>query len=137
VTGGCNLRRRPHAAEAINKAVAERLNISRSRVLEEISKLAFSNVADVLSVEKGALILGIPIGLFGVSFHWRKIRWPSAGDWMAKQAGFWWPAAAGLAFIYFAYILPGLLFIRKRYRVHGLVTRSGTPKNLPRVPDIS
>jgi hypothetical protein len=38
------LRRRPHVAEAISKALGERLGATRSGVLEEISRLAFSNI---------------------------------------------------------------------------------------------
>jgi hypothetical protein len=41
---------KPHVADAIAKALAERTGATRSRIIEEISRLAFSNVADVLTV---------------------------------------------------------------------------------------
>jgi phage terminase small subunit len=51
------LRRRKHVADAISKAIAERAGAARSRIVEEISRLAFSNIGDVLSVEDGALVV--------------------------------------------------------------------------------
>jgi hypothetical protein len=38
-------------AEAIAKALPERIGATKSRVMEEISHLAFSDISDVLSVE--------------------------------------------------------------------------------------
>ena len=49
------LRRREHVADAISKAIAERASATRSRIVEEISRLAFSDVADVLEVRDGVL----------------------------------------------------------------------------------
>jgi phage terminase small subunit len=46
---GHRLRRKPHVAEAISKALAERLGVTRSRIMEEVSRLAFSNIGDVLT----------------------------------------------------------------------------------------
>lgn len=51
------MRRKPHVAEAISKALQERVGATKSRVIEEISRLAFSNISDVLSVENGQLIV--------------------------------------------------------------------------------
>ena len=49
------LRRRKHVADAISAAIAERAGATRSRIVEEISRLAYSNVADVLEVRDGVL----------------------------------------------------------------------------------
>jgi hypothetical protein len=54
---GHRLRRKPHVADAIAKALAERIGATRTRIIEEISRLAFSNVADVLTVENGQLVV--------------------------------------------------------------------------------
>jgi hypothetical protein len=49
-----------------------------------------------------AIILGLPIGLAGASFHWWKNKLPSARDWTARQADRWWPVALLVAFVYVA-----------------------------------
>jgi Terminase small subunit len=54
---GHRLRRRPQIADAISKALAGRTGATHSRIIEEISPLAFSNVADVLTVEGGQLVV--------------------------------------------------------------------------------
>jgi hypothetical protein len=38
-------------------SIAQRTGATRSRIIEEVSRLAFSNVADVLAVENGQLIV--------------------------------------------------------------------------------
>ena len=50
---GHDLRRKKHVQEAIAKLLEERMGVTRTRVIEEISRLAFSNIGDVLSVEDG------------------------------------------------------------------------------------
>jgi Terminase small subunit len=50
------LRRKPHVADAIAKAFAERNGPTKLRAIGEMSRLAFSNVADVLEVRDGALL---------------------------------------------------------------------------------
>jgi len=49
------LPRRKHVADAISAAIAERASATRSRIVEEISRLAFSDVADVLEVRDRVL----------------------------------------------------------------------------------
>jgi hypothetical protein len=48
------------------------------------------------------LFIGVPIGLAGFSFHWWKDKAPGFRDWFIPTAKRWWPAAAGLAFVYVA-----------------------------------
>jgi len=54
---GHRLRRKKHVAEAIAAALQERVGATKSRVIEEICRLAFSNISDVLSVEFSANIV--------------------------------------------------------------------------------
>jgi hypothetical protein len=49
-----------------------------------------------------AILIGLPIGLLGASFHWWKDRLPSARDWISRQADRWWPAALIVAFVWVA-----------------------------------
>jgi hypothetical protein len=48
-----------------------------------------------------AIVIGLPIGLLGASFHWwkDKIARPRR-EWIQKQALQWWPAAFLLFFLY-------------------------------------
>ena len=54
---GHRMRRKPHVAEAISKALAERLDVMQNRIIEEVSRLAFSNIGDVLTIEDGKLVV--------------------------------------------------------------------------------
>jgi phage terminase small subunit len=54
---GSQLRRRPQVAEAINNALAERMGVTRGRIVEEVSRLAFSNISDVLEIKDGELVV--------------------------------------------------------------------------------
>jgi phage terminase small subunit len=54
---GHNFRRKPAVQEAISKAIAARGDATRSRIIEEISRLAFSNVADVMEIKDGHLVV--------------------------------------------------------------------------------
>jgi hypothetical protein len=50
-----------------------------------------------------ALVVGIPLGIFGLSFHWLKEQLgESSLEWIQRQGSRWWPAAVLLAFIYTA-----------------------------------
>jgi hypothetical protein len=51
------LRRRKHVANAIAAALTERVGVTRSRIIEEVSRPAFSNVSQVLEVRDGVLIV--------------------------------------------------------------------------------
>jgi hypothetical protein len=46
-------RRRAHVAKAINSLIELRTGATQSRVLEELGKIAFSDIADVVSVQDG------------------------------------------------------------------------------------
>jgi phage terminase small subunit len=54
---GFKLRRKPHVADAITAALAERMGVTRARIVEEVSRLAFSNIGDVLTIENGEVIV--------------------------------------------------------------------------------
>jgi hypothetical protein len=50
-----------------------------------------------------ALVVGIPLGIFGLSFHWLKEQLGGSSlEWIQRQGSRWWPAAILLAFIYAA-----------------------------------
>jgi hypothetical protein len=50
-----------------------------------------------------ALMMGLPLGLLGASFHWWKEKIStSKSEWIQHQANRWWLAAFFLAFIYLA-----------------------------------
>jgi hypothetical protein len=56
-------------------------------------------------IERGtvAYLLGLPLGVAGISFHWWKDRIPvGARDSILRNADRWWPAALIMAFIYVA-----------------------------------
>jgi phage terminase small subunit len=54
---GHRYQHRPNVAEVIAKLIEQRTGATKSRVLEEVSKLAFSKINDVLEVKDGALIV--------------------------------------------------------------------------------
>lgn len=54
---GFKLRRKQYVAEAIAAGLAERMGVTRARIVEEVSRLAFSNVVDVLETKDGEVIV--------------------------------------------------------------------------------
>ena len=54
---GHRLRHKPHVAAAIAKLTEERSGATRSKVIEEVSRLAFSNIGQVLEVKDGTLVV--------------------------------------------------------------------------------
>jgi phage terminase small subunit len=54
---GHRFRRKPHVATAIERSLADRIGVTRSRIIEEVSRLAFSSINDVLTIEDGKLVL--------------------------------------------------------------------------------
>jgi hypothetical protein len=44
-------------AEAIAKLIEERSSVTRFRVLDELAKLAFSSISDVLEIKDGQLVV--------------------------------------------------------------------------------
>ena len=54
---GHRMRHKPHVAAAIAKLIEQRSGATRSRVIEEVSRLAFSNIGHVLEVKNGALVV--------------------------------------------------------------------------------
>jgi phage terminase small subunit len=54
---GHTMRRKPAVQQAIQKAIADHAGATRSRIVEEISRIAFSNVADVMEIKDGHLIV--------------------------------------------------------------------------------
>ena len=50
-------RRRPHVADAIARLIEERNGASKLRVVEEINRLAFSTISDVLEIKDGQLVV--------------------------------------------------------------------------------
>jgi phage terminase small subunit len=54
---GHRMLHRPRVSEAIATLIEQRTDATKSRVIEEVSRLAFSSIADVLTVRDGALVV--------------------------------------------------------------------------------
>lgn len=53
----CRLRRKQSVMTAINALVAERSGATKSRVIEELGKLAFSDLTDVVAIKNGCVVV--------------------------------------------------------------------------------
>jgi hypothetical protein len=51
----CKMRKRPHVQEAITRLLAERVGASKSRVIDEISSIAFAEAGEAISVSDAAV----------------------------------------------------------------------------------